>query len=90
MLTDEQLIERYISDERTADPRLRNEPTIEGKGIPVWAVAGYCLHACSGSVGATVEAYKLMEEEVNAALAYYRRHKEEMDMRIGEEADDAP
>lgn len=90
MPTDDQLIEQYISDERTADPHLRNEPTIKGKGTPVWAVAGYCLQATGGSTIDTAKAYNLTELEVKAALVYYHKHKEEMDARMEVEEDNAP
>jgi uncharacterized protein (DUF433 family) len=45
-------------------------------GTPVWAVIGYCLRACDGSVELTAQDYNLTQEEVQAALAYYQQHPE--------------
>src|SRR6266508_1444463 len=68
------LIEQHISDDATSDPRRRNEPIIKRTGTPVWAVVGYCLRACEGSVELAVQDYNLTQEEVQAALAYYQQH----------------
>lgn len=89
MSTDDRLIKRHIVDEATADPRKRNEPVIKRTGTPVWVVAGYCLRACEGSVELAAKDYELTEDEVCAALAYYRQHPE-MDVCREEGTDRAP
>ena len=66
--------EQYIADDATPDPCRRNEPVLKRTGTPVWAVVGYCLRACSGSVPLAAQEYGVTEEEVEAALAYYRQH----------------
>ena len=76
MLTEDHLIEQYITDEPTADPRKRNEPVIARTGTPVWVVVAYCQQARQGSVEMTAKDYALTEEEVHAALTYYQRHPE--------------
>lgn len=76
------LIERHIADDVTSDPRRRNEPVLKRTGTPVWAVIGYCLRACDGSVELTAQDYNLTQEEVQAALAYYHQH---LDLDIGRE-----
>ena len=75
-MEDDCLIEQHITDEITTDPHRRNEPVLKRTGAPVWAVAGYCLRACEGSVDLAAQDYELTEEEVRAALAYYRHHPE--------------
>ena len=75
-MEDDRLIKRHITDEATIAPYRRNEPVITRTGTPVWAVVGYCLRACKGSVELAAKDYDLTQEEVQAALAYYRRHPE--------------
>ena len=74
---EQELITRYISVDAPADPRERSEPTIKGKGTPVWVVAEYYTQATAGSSVITARDYDLTEDEVRAAVAYYRRHKDE-------------
>ena len=89
MLTaDDRLIEQHITDVRTADPHKRNEPLITRTGTPVWVVVAYCQRARKGAVEQTAADYGLTEEEVQAALAYYRRHPE-LDVWKGEETGSA-
>ena len=70
------LIEQHIADDTTSDPRRRNEPVLKRTGTPVWAIVGYCLRACDGSVELAAQDYNLTKEEVQAALAYYQQHPE--------------
>lgn len=73
-MEDLSVIEQYIVDNGTSDPHRRNEPVIKRTETPVWAVVGYCLRACEGSVELAAHDYNLTQEEVQAALAYYHRH----------------
>jgi uncharacterized protein (DUF433 family) len=75
-IEDERLIQQYITDVRTSDPTRRNEPVIARTGTPVWAVVAYCRNARKGDVAQTAVDYSLKDEEVEAALAYYRHHPE--------------
>jgi uncharacterized protein (DUF433 family) len=70
------LVEQHILDAATSDPHHRNEPVLKRTGTPVWVVVGYCLRACEGSVAEAAQDYQLTEDEVQAALAYYRLHPE--------------
>jgi uncharacterized protein (DUF433 family) len=83
-ITEDHLIAQHITDIPTADPHKRNEPVITRTGTPVWAVVGYCLRACKGSLEMAAKDYGLTKEEVQAALAYYRHHQE-MDVQKEEE-----
>jgi uncharacterized protein (DUF433 family) len=89
MSYDNQLIQQYITDEAIDDSHKRNEPVMTRTGSPVWGVVGYCLRACEGSVTSAAKDYALTEEEVKAALAYYRQHPE-MDICREEGTDRAP
>ena len=89
MSLDNQLIVQHITDEATADPRKRSEPVITRTGTPVWAVVGYCLRACEGSVELAAKDYALTQDEVRAALAYYQQHPE-MDVKREEGRGGAP
>ena len=82
------LIKQHIADDVTSDPRRRNEPVLKKTGTPVWAVIGYCLRACDGSVELTAQDYNLTQEEVQAALAYYRR-RPDLDIGREKESDNA-
>jgi len=82
------LIEQYITDAATSDPRRRNEPVFKRTGTPVWVVIGYYLRACNGSVEAAAQDYSLTLEEVQAALVYYQQHPE-LDVCREEASDNA-
>ena len=75
---EQELITRYISVDAPADPRERSEPTIKGTGTPVWVVAEYYTQATAGSSVITARDYDLTENEVKAAVAYYRLHRDEL------------
>jgi len=83
-MSDERLIKQYITDVRTSDPLKRNEPVITRTGTPVWVVVAYCRSARNGDVSKTAADYSLEDEEVEAALAYYRRHPD-LPVRKGSE-----
>ncbi len=73
------LISRYIEE----DPRYPgpNEARIIGYGVSVWALVGY-LRTADGDVERVAADYDLPVEAVEAALAYYRRHKAAIDAQI--------
>jgi uncharacterized protein (DUF433 family) len=81
MLQADALIQRYTTmPHATADPHARREPFIRDKGTPVWVVVGY--HLGGHSSAQTAAAFTLTEEELQAALCYYKQHKEEITQRI--------
>jgi uncharacterized protein (DUF433 family) len=76
----EELIARYIdADARRgrglSDARLREY------GTPVWALIGY-LRAVGGDIDRVASDYEIPREAVEAALAYYERHKALIDARL--------
>ena len=78
-LTDDELIARYIvphPEKPGADQAI-----VAGYGVSVWALVGY-LHGTNASVSQVAADYDLPVEAVEAALAYYRRHKALIDSRI--------
>jgi uncharacterized protein (DUF433 family) len=80
-LDTDELIRRYISvPYGSPDPDLRKEPFIRDKGTPVWVIVGY--HLGGHSLDQTVEAFSLTEEELQAALSYYKHHESEITHRL--------
>ncbi|MDQ2741136.1 MAG: DUF433 domain-containing protein [Chloroflexota bacterium] len=82
-MTDQELIDTYIEP----DPNKPGiaEARIVGYGVHVWALIGY-LEAVHGDIDRTAEDYELPRETVEAACAYYRRHKEVIDARLAANA----
>jgi len=77
--TADDLITRYIEPDPhrpgPADARLI------GYGVAVWALVAY-LPAVSSDIEQVAHDYALPREAVEAALAYYQRHKAAIDARI--------
>ena len=73
------LIEQYIRE----DPEWPGpaEARIAGYGVPVWALIGY-YRVVNADLSRVATDYDLPEDAVRAALAYYRRHQEEIDARL--------
>jgi uncharacterized protein (DUF433 family) len=73
------LIDRFIAQ----DPYRSGaaEAVIAGFGVSVWAVVGHLMWT-NFDVHATAQSYELPVEAVQAALAYYQRHKCEIDARL--------
>jgi uncharacterized protein (DUF433 family) len=53
-------------------------------GVHVWAIVGHYLYAVGKDKRAVARDYDLSLEEVDAAFAYYRRHRREIDGRIAD------
>ncbi len=67
------LIERYI----VPDPDgLADRARLAGSGVPVWAIIGYLR---GYDIDQTAADYEVSREEVEAALAYYDRHRAAID-----------
>jgi uncharacterized protein (DUF433 family) len=79
------LITRYIEQ----DPHHpgKYDARLIGSGVPVWALAA-SLRALDRNVAQVAEEYGLQHEEVEAALAYYRKYRDLIDARI--EANETP
>jgi uncharacterized protein (DUF433 family) len=78
-MTDEELIARYIEQ----DPHKsgRDEARLVDHFVHVWALVGH-YHAVDCDVDRVAADYHLPREAVEAALAYYRRHKAIIDNRL--------
>ena len=77
--TDQELITRFIEPH----PRKRGagEARLADSKIAVWALIGYC-RMVDGDLDRVAADYDLPREAVDAALAYYRAHKAEIDARL--------
>ena len=77
--SERELIARWIRPERSypADP----DAHITDSGIPVWALVGHWLMTGQDPV-VTASDYHLEIAAVQAALAYYKFHRELIDARL--------
>jgi uncharacterized protein (DUF433 family) len=78
---EERLIERYIDPSWDRYPGGRADARLRDSGVPVWALVGH-LRAVNDDVARVVADYDLPREAVDAALAYYRRHRDLIDARL--------
>ncbi len=85
-MTDDELIARYIA----RNPRRSglDEALITPYAIPVWAIVGY-LGIEGADVARVAADYDIPIQAVEAALAYYGRHKQAIDARIAANGTDA-
>lgn len=79
-LDEQQLIEKHVDLNYDrfggrADARLKES------GVSVWAIVAY-LGVYDGDLEKVAWHFELSEEELDAALAYYRRNKKYVDARI--------
>lgn len=84
-MTDDELIERYI--EPNPHKPWASEARLIDYGVPVWALIGY-LNGVDGDVDNTAKAYHVPKEAVQAAIAFYGRHRCVIDARLEENAAD--
>jgi uncharacterized protein (DUF433 family) len=82
-MSDQELIDKYIEPNR--DRPGAAEARVVKYGVPVWALVGH-LEAVHGDVAQVAHDYRLPLESVEAALAYYRRHKILIDDRLEDNA----
>ena len=80
MQTDEELIAQYI--ERNPHKPGLDEAWLKDFGVPVWALIGYLNLAVGGDVDRVAKDYHLPREAVEAAIAFYQRHRCRIDARI--------
>lgn len=81
---DQELITKYI--ELDPDRPWRDRARIIGYGVEVWSLIGY-LKGMDGNRAEVAAGFDLPVEAIEAAEAYYRRHKEIIDNRIDPEGD---
>jgi uncharacterized protein (DUF433 family) len=80
---EQELIKRWIEQQpHRPDPA---EARLVEFGIPVWALVGY-LEAVRNDVAQVADDYEVPCEAVEAALAYYRQHRQVIDARIAANA----
>lgn len=59
------------------------EARVKGKGVPVWAlIARYRLTPGADAAERVACAYRVSDDAMAAALAYYRQHKSAIDARL--------
>lgn len=78
-MTDEELIDKYI--EPNPNRPGKAEARVVGYAVPVWALVGY-REAVHGDVAQVAHDYRLPQETVEAAVAYYHRYKTFIDSRL--------
>ena len=82
---EQELIARHI--EPNSCRSAPHEARLVEHGVAVWALVAY-LDVVSGDVRQVAEDYDVPVEAVQAALAYYHRHKDLIDARIAINAAD--
>ena len=78
--TDEDLIDRYI-ELSPLRPGL-DRAYLKDAGIEVWALVAYYLNAGDHDLDRVAQAYAVPRDAIEAALAYYRHHKDVIDARL--------
>lgn len=78
-MTDDTLIARFIVPHPTKAGA--DQVVVVGHGVSVWALVGY-IRGTNASVRQVAADYDLPIEAVEAAMAYYRRHKTLIDSRL--------
>ena len=82
-MSDEELIGRYI-EPNPHKPTL-SEAWLKDSAIPVWALIG-SLPGVDHEPDRLAEEFGVSIEEVRAALAFYDRHRCQIDARLAEDA----
>lgn len=80
-VTEEELIGRYI--ELNPNKPWLSEAWLKGSGIPIWAMIG-AFRGVDHDRARLAELYGVSIEAVRAVLAYYDRHRCEIDARLAE------
>ena len=82
-MQDDTIITRYI--EQNPHYASLDAARVKEYGVSVWALIAH-LRAVGGDVARVAADYALPCEAVEAAIAYYRRHKNLIDARIAANA----
>ncbi len=83
LVTDEQLISRYIKP-NPHRPGVANAWVSE-HAVPVWALVAY-WEGVGQDIDRVADDYDLPRDAIEAALAYYQRHRHAIDARIADNA----
>lgn len=73
--------EKSLIDEHIDTTWGRAEARLKRAGVSVWSLIGY-LRAFDGDTERTRDAFALSTDEMEAALAYYRTNKTDVDARL--------
>ena len=84
-MNEQELIARHIEPDSCRSAP--HEARLVEHGVSVWALVAY-LDVVNGDVRQVAEDYDVPVEAVQAALAYYHRHKDLIDARIALNAAD--
>jgi uncharacterized protein (DUF433 family) len=79
IMNDDELIARYI--EPNPYHSSLDAARVRQYGVSVWSIIAH-LHAVGDDVTQVAADYDLPSEAVEAAMAYYRRHRDLIDARI--------
>ncbi|MGH2460398.1 MAG: hypothetical protein ACRDIY_16210 [Chloroflexota bacterium] len=80
-MDDQTLIDAFIDPDTDRYPGGQADARLRLSGISVWALIGY-LRVVDGNVERAAQDYAVPLEAVQAALAYYRRHRSLIDARL--------
>jgi uncharacterized protein (DUF433 family) len=80
-LNQQRLIEKHIDLNYDRYPHGRADAWLKRSGVSIWAIVAY-LNIYDGDVGEVARIYDLSPEEMDAALAYYRRNRKYVDARV--------
>jgi uncharacterized protein (DUF433 family) len=80
-LDEQQLIEKHIDLNYDRYPYRRADAWLRKSGVSIWVVVRN-LDMYRGDRDQVARDFELTQEEIDAALAYYRRHKKYVDARI--------
>jgi uncharacterized protein (DUF433 family) len=73
-MSDDEMIATYIR----CTPGYPGDARVIETGVPVWVVIDYDLFV-DGDASSVADSYGLSPESIEAARAYYRRHREHID-----------
>ena len=80
-LNEQQLIEKHIDLDYDRYPYRRADAWLRESGVSIWVIVR-SLNMYRGDRDQVAHDFDLSQEEIDAALAYYRHHKKHVDARI--------
>lgn len=80
-LDEQQLIEKHIDLNYDRYPYRRADAWLRESGVSIWVIIRN-LDMYQGDRDQVARDFDLSQEEIDAALAYYQRHKKYVDARI--------
>lgn len=78
---EQHLIERHVDLDTNRYPSGRADARLRESGVSVWAIVAF-LRVYGNDIDKVAEHFGLSCEEVEAALAYYRRNTPYIDARV--------